>query len=165
MTTLYNIGEDLAKIAEQIQELLDEGAEPNSNQVQELLLEMVGADDEWKAKATRVGFYIKNTLADANAIDAEIKRLSAKKAKLIKSTKYLEDTLIAQMTRFDIQEIPNPTLTLKLKRNPPSVVVIDEDKIPEQFKRIKYEVDKTAIKKAGGVDGAEITNTFGLKYV
>lgn len=165
MTTLYDIGEDLAKLAEEIQNLLEEGADPNSNQVQELLLEMVGADDEWKGKATRVGFYIKNTLADAIAIDAEIKRLNTKKAKLIKSTKYLEETLISQMTRFGIEEIKNPMLTLKLKKNPPSVVVVDEDKIPQEYKRIKYEVDKTAIKKNGGVDGAEIINTIGLKYV
>lgn len=165
MTNLYDIGEDLASIAESIQQLLEDGADPTSNQVQELLNEMIGADDEWRGKAIRCAFYIKNTLADVKAIDDELKRLNAKKAKSLKSAMYLEGLLIKQMERFDLCEIKSSTLTLRLRKTPPSVVVIDEDKIPMEFKRMKYEIDKTAIKQAGGVDGAQLTTRNTLKYL
>lgn len=164
MTTLYKLGGNLQELAEQIQELLEDGAEPNSNQVQELLGEMVGADNEWQQKATNVALYIKNTESDIDALDKEIKRLTAKKNKLKKSTAYLEELLIGQMTRFNINEVKHSLITIKLRKNPPSVVVVDEDKIPMEYKKVSYTVDKTAIKKVGGVEGAEITNTFGLKY-
>lgn len=162
MTTLYKLGDDLEIIAQQVQELLDDGADPNSNQIQEMLNEMVGADDEWREKATRVAFYIKNTMADVDAIDDEIKRLTAKKNKLKKSTAYLENTLIAQMQKFDLKEIKNPLLTLSLRQNPPSVLVHNEESVPMDFKKVSYTVDKTAIKRAGGADGCEIVNTIKL---
>jgi len=54
MTTLYEFGTELAVKIENIQELLAEGADPNSNQVQELLMDMVGTEENWKEKAKNV---------------------------------------------------------------------------------------------------------------
>ena len=47
MATLYNLGEDLNLIVEQIQDLLNDGIDPNDERVQELLEKMVAQEDEW----------------------------------------------------------------------------------------------------------------------
>ena len=54
MTTLYEFGTELAEKIENIQELLAEGADPTSNHIQELLMDMVGIEDDWKEKAKNV---------------------------------------------------------------------------------------------------------------
>lgn len=59
--------------------------------------------------------------------------------------------------------------TVGFRSVPPSVIIIDESKIPDEFKKTTVSVDKTLLKKAlkdGAIDGAELSNggeTIGIR--
>ena len=70
-----------------------------------------------------------------------------------------------QMESFGKIEIKNPLLSIKVKENPPSLIVERDDLVPEKFKTKKevVSVNKNAIKQAlkdgEVVDGVKLINT------
>lgn len=118
-------------------------------------------------KALGVGYYLKNLEADAVAIKSERERLSmlaeVNKAKF----EWLKGYLKRNMEQVQTLKVSSPTLTLAIQKSPPSVVIDDETKVNDKYKRVipeHKEVDKKAIleewKTSGlGVDGAHIVDT------
>ena len=86
----------------------------------------------------------------ANFIKAKQQQLKAMQAR----EDHLRDYLLQNMLACDITEIKanDGSLTIKVKTNPPSVIVDDESAIPWEYQRQKPapppEVDKAAIKEA-----------------
>lgn len=149
MTTLYDLGYELAEKVERIQDLLSDGVSPDNEEIQLMLEQMVAQEDQWKDKTKRVSRFIHQMMLEEKMIDAEAKRL-ADKAKRTKQTyTYLHDLLLNQMIEFGVSEIDDPVLSIKVKENPWSVVIKDESKVPAEFKREKtvVEVDKRALLK------------------
>lgn len=149
MTTLYDLGYELAEKVERIQDLLSEGIGPENEEIQLMLEQMVAQEDQWRDKTKRVSRFIHQMMLEEKMIDAEAKRL-ADKAKRTKQTyTYLHDLLLNQMIEFGVSEIDDPVLSIKIKENPWSVVINDESKVPAEFKREKtvVEVDKRALLK------------------
>lgn len=149
MTTLYDLGYELAEKVERIQDLLSEGVGPENEEIQLMLEQMVAQEDQWRDKTKRVSRFIHQMMLEEKMIDAEAKRL-ADKAKRTKQTyTYLHDLLLDQMIEFGVSEIDDPVLSVKVKENPWSVIIKDESKVPAEFKREKtvVEVDKRALLK------------------
>lgn len=122
-----------------------------------------GLQISFNDKAVGVAKFVLNTEADQVAIESEIKRLSGLKETLEKRSEWLRHYLYNQMTVTNTQEVDGTILKIKIKKNPPSVVVEDEKLIPEKYLRIIPEQkvpDKDAIKlahKAGiGVAGTKV---------
>lgn len=167
MTTLYDLGENLSIIVEQVQDLLNDGIDPNDERVQELLEKMVANEDEWEAKAINVAKFLNQLSLDESQIDSEIERLTKKKKSLSNAHSSLHDLLLWQMQSFGKDEIKNPLINIKVRENPISVVVKDEKAVPIQFKTEKttVTVNKNAIKLAMKenselkIDGIELTRT------
>lgn len=161
MATLYDLGEDLNLIVEKIQDLLDDGVDPNDERVQELLEKMVSQEDQWELKAVNVGKFLNQLLLDESQINAEIERLTKKKKSISNTYSSLHDLLLWQMTSFGKDEVKDSLINIKIKENPISVVIKDESKIPSIFKSEKttVTVNKNAIKlayKDGSlIDGVE----------
>ena len=167
MTSLYNIGEDLLQQVEQIQNLIDEGAYPNSNEIQERLQEMVGTEDTWRSKAINVAHYVRHMDAQEAIIKDEIKRLQDKAKTFSKRSDYLRQILMQQMTMFGVDKIESAVLSLRLQNNPWSVVVDNEEVLPEQYKRTKVivEVDKkTLLAERPELDGVGYVQTKRLVF-
>jgi len=76
MTTLYDIGYDLAEQVERIQDLLAEGASSESEEVQLLLEGMVAKEGEWKEKSKRVAKFVHQMMLEEKLIATEAQRLS-----------------------------------------------------------------------------------------
>jgi hypothetical protein len=55
--------------------------------------------------------------------------------------------------------------SVRIQNNPPSVNVLDESLIPDEYRTVKTveSIDKKAIKEAGGCKGAEIVQTVGVR--
>lgn len=167
MTTLYDLGENLSIIVDQVQDLLNDGIDPSDERVQELLEEMVANEDEWEAKAINVAKFLNQLSLDESQIDSEIERLTKKKKSLSNAHSSLHDLLLWQMQSFGKDEIKNPLINIKVRENPISVVVKDEKAVPIQFKTEKttVTVNKNAIKLAMKenselkIDGIELTRT------
>ena len=169
MTTLYEFGTELAVKIENVQELLAEGADPNSNQVQELLMDMVGTEENWKEKAKNVAKYVHQLELESKMIAAESKRIADKAKKLDQTANYLSNLLLQQMLTFGVEEIKDPVLSVKVRQNPWSVVVKDEGKIPSEFKKEKtvVEVDKRALlqsRESLECEGVEFVRTQRLAF-
>lgn len=169
MTTLYDLGYELAEKVERIQDLLSEGIGPENEEIQLMLEQMVAQEDQWRDKTKRVSRFIHQMMLEEKMIDAEAKRL-ADKAKRTKQTyTYLHDLLLNQMIEFGVSEIDDPVLSIKIKENPWSVVINDESKVPAEFKREKtvVEVDKRALLKDReniDLEGIEFVRTKKLAF-
>ena len=155
MTSLYNIGNELESIVSDVTTLLENGADPSSPEVQELLKKMVAQESDWDKKAVNVAKYLQCVKQQQEIIKSEIDRLT-KKSK--------------QMQSIGKTEIKDPILSIKVRDNPFSVFIQDETIIPEQYKKEKttVTVDKTAIRNAikngEHIDGADLISSQRLEF-
>ena len=165
MTSLYDFGENLNETVEQIQDLLDDGVSPDSEEIQSLLEKMVSQESEWENKAVNVAKFLNQLSLDESMIDDEIERLTKKKKGLSNTHSYLHNLLLWQMESYGKDEIKNPLISIKIRENPISVVIKDENAIPSKFKTEKttITVNKNAIKLAAKdgeiIDGIELVRT------
>lgn len=117
---------------------------------------------ERERKIENVGLWIKNLAAEAEAIRAEEialgKRRKAAEAKAESLKQYLKNALNGQ--KFN-----SPRLSVSYRKSK-AVSIIDPEKIPADFYEAKYELSKSAIKKAilegQTVSGAELVDNVSL---
>jgi len=117
-------------------------------------IEASGISDELAVKAQGIEFVARGAEAHHAAIDAEIARLTALKAHRQKVADGLRAYLKDNMERAGIEKIECPLFRLTIKKNPPSVELLDTSELPAEFWRTpepKPPVaapDKAAIKAA-----------------
>lgn len=108
-----------------------------------------GLRGDLEIKAKNVAAFISNRKAEIDAVKEASRKLAdrakAEQGSLDRLTEYLK----FNMEQNEITEIRSPELLLKIKTNPPSVVIDDESLISGQFIKEKTvtSIDKTAIKK------------------
>ena len=101
---------------------------------------------------------------------AEEKRIATMRKALESRAKNLENAFAYVLNNMGDKEVITRYGVMKVRKNPPSVVIDDIAKIPTQYQKQKIEVtiDKTAIKKAiqsgEKVDGAHIEQNEKLVY-
>ena len=131
------------------------------------LLDCIG--DAFEQKAINVGLYLQNVGAKIDAIGNQIERLQQLKyeaeAEHDRLMQYLERSMLA----VGKDKIESPILKIGFRKNPPSVNVLDESKIPPRFfvqpPTPEPRLDKRALMaelKDGAVDGAELQQTSRL---
>jgi hypothetical protein len=117
-------------------------------------LEASGLTDALPDKAQGVEMVARAAEMHCPAIDAEIARLQALKARRQKIAQGLRDYLKWNMENAGVERVECPLFTLTLKKNPPAVEVLDEDMIPSGFwvtpepKPPVARIDKVALAKA-----------------
>lgn len=108
---------------------------------------------------------IKNYKAEADAIAEEIKKLQDKKKVCENAINRMKTALCDAMQIFDMKKVQAGIFKVSLTTSE-AVNIIDEEVIPEEYKKIKYEVSKTDIKNAikNGliVEGAEIKENHSI---
>lgn len=136
MSSLYDIKNKFVELATR-----DDLTEEESKELCTLLA------SELTNKSTNIIGFIRNTELTLDAVDIEIKRLQDIKKnttnKLDKFKGYVEQN----MTQLGIQEINTPLGKMSFRKSPPSVEIINEDLVPEEYIRVKTErsIDKKAI--------------------
>lgn len=119
---------------------------------------------ELKEKCQNVAAYQQNLIATASAKREAAARLIAQAEALESRADSLIEYLDSNMQRSGITEITCPLFTVKYKKNPPSVSIIDDKLLDKRFIKTKVteSVDKIAIKKAikdgEKVEGAELVS-------
>lgn len=113
-------------------------------------------EGEFNDKALSVAGFFQNIEAEIKAMRDAEKRIAERRKAKEASVNRLKDYLQREMIRTGITKIECPQFVISLRNNPESVQIVDETLIPDEFKRISYEIDKVAIKKAGYCPGAEI---------
>lgn len=124
--------------------------------------------DQLQTKAGNYAKVIANIQSDADAIDAEIKRLKAMKDTKDRSISRLKEALRDAMLVSGIDKIESSLFKLSLRRSE-AVEVDVVEALPNAFQNVKNVVtaDKVAIKEAikrgENVMGARIIENFNLQ--
>ena len=127
MTTLYNLAGQYKHLAEQLS-TMDLDAQTVADTI-----EASGLVDDIQTKAQGVLMVAKSAEQYLPAIDAEIERLQALKARHAKVSAGLREYLKTHMAGAGIQRIDCPLFSVSLRNNPPAVDVFDAEQIPAEY--------------------------------
>ena len=133
-------------------------------------IEASGLIDEFADKAQALEFVARGALAHGPAIDAEIARLMALKAKRESIAAGVRKYLLDNMLRTGISKLTCPLFSISIQNNPPSTEVYDPLSLPPEYWRTpepKPPVaapDKAAIKAALQV-GVDVPGAVLLQFV
>lgn len=110
-------------------------------------LEAVGG--EFNDKAVSIIKLAENLSGDTSVIDAEIKRLQARKSAIANKQKQLREYLIYNMQESGITKVECPLFTASLRKGVEKVVIDNEMLIPDEYAQIEVvtKVNKAEIKK------------------
>lgn len=140
-------GLSLYNITNKFVELMDkaENEELTAEEVQAIGIEL---EKELLNKSSNIIGYIKNAESLINAIKDEETRLEEMRKTGEKKIERFKTYVLDNMNRLGIIEIPTELGSLKVARNPISIEVLNENEVPNEFKKekITVSVDKTAIK-------------------
>lgn len=152
MANVYELGNSFDEIWNMIEdEVMDEET------LDEVFNNLV---DDTKDKLENCCKYIKNTDSDIEGIDAEIKRLQAKKKTLINSQERLKDLMMRVLVKMGEKKLPCGTFTVSRQSNP-AKLVMDTDSLSNiPVKYLKFaepSVERSLIKQdlENGVEGLD----------
>lgn len=91
-------------------------------------------EDAVEQKVENIGLARRSVDAEVKVLKDEIERLSDRKKSLEKKSDWLKEYAYSAMKQFGIEKIKGTRLTVWIQNNPPSVDVVDEDKVPKKFK-------------------------------
>ena len=127
-------------------------------------------EDELQEKGENCIKYLDSVQDKIDAAKANKKKLDAYIKALENRKKRVEKACIYALDNMQIKSIMTGWGEMKVKKNPPSVVIDDLTQIPTQYQRqkVQIDIDKTAIKaaiKAGEeVPGAHLEQGTSLSY-
>lgn len=134
----------------------------------ELEQALVINQDQLQAKANNYAKVIVNIQSDADAIDAEIKRLKAMKESKERAITRLKEAVKNAMLVSNIEKIESPLFKLSIRKS--EAVEVDMlEGLPSEFVNIKNVVTpdkiaiKDAIKRGEFVLGARLVDNFNLQ--
>ena len=85
-------------------------------------------------KVENIGLARRSVEAQVKVLKDEIDRLSERKKSLEKKSDWLKDYAYQAMKQFNIDKVKGTKLTVWIQNNPPSIEVLDEDKVPDDYK-------------------------------
>lgn len=142
---LYEISTTLQDKMTDLGEILLSGETPTPEQESEL----IDLHGDLENKLVAYGCVVKNLESEADAIDGEIKRLTARKKARQTQVELLKSRMLTAMSDNGMDKIKNAVMPLSIRNNPPSVRLdIDPEHLPAEFQKVAITADKTALSKA-----------------
>jgi hypothetical protein len=155
--SLYELTSDYARA---IHQLADEPDKDRAGQILDSIAEPL------RDKAVRVGLFMRGLDVTEQALVAEIDRLQDHLKAITTKRERLHSSIETAMRVAGMTEIEHPLLTIKFKKNPPSVDVLCEADVPAEFWKQPppppRSIDKRALLAAlkdGDVPGACLKQT------
>ena len=161
---------NLYELTEQYAAIMDALDNCAPDQEAALLDELTSLNDSISDKAEAYARIIKGCEAESGALATEIRRLQAIKKRYDTCAARLRDRLMECMTLAGAPSIGTSIGKWTLRSNPISVVVVDADAVPEEYRIPQpFEVDKKASKAAfaetGEIPpGCDIVRTEGVQF-
>lgn len=130
-----------------------------------------GLSGELEQKAINVAMYAKNLEASADAIKQAEKSMADRRKAIESKQEKIRQYLLENMLKTGITKIECPHFVLSTRKNPPSVEVLMQDQIPDEYFDIPEPPPPTLNKKrlaedlkAGVViEGARLTQGHSLQ--
>ena len=141
----------LYEVTKDIEEMLEK-TEPDDEYFNDT---MESLQINWEEKAGGVSAYIGNLEATVAAIKNAEKNMADRRKSILKKVEGLKKYLMDNMDRLNIDKIETEYFVAKIKKNPPKVVINNEEEVPEDFwdKQVKWVINKTKITEALKGDG------------
>jgi hypothetical protein len=136
---LYEISSEYAAILNDLYD--DEG-----NVNQQALARLEENEQALEKKAIAIASFIKNMDAEREAIENAKKCMAEREVRFKKRISDLKGYLLSHMEIRGINKITSPHFEIKLKKCPLSVNIVNENLLPDDYKRIKTEVLPDKIK-------------------
>lgn len=155
MPTLYELRGSYA----QIQRLIEDGAEG----LEDTLESIEGAIEE---KIESYVMVIKNLEADAAAYEKEEKHFKERKIVAQNGIKRMKQAIVDTLKENNCEEVKTEKFNIKFRNNAPSVRIIDESLIPEEFFKVERTLSKSDLAarlKEREIPGAELVANRSLQ--
>lgn len=123
MAVLYKLADDYNHVVDMADQLDDGTLHDTLDSIKEA----------FDVKAENIAKVIKEVTGQAEMIDDEIKRLTQRKSAMTNNAKSMKLYLQEQMERVGTRKVQGELLTVAIQKNAPSVRVINERSIPEEF--------------------------------
>ena len=136
----------LYEIANEYQSILYEIAD--SEEVTEEQTDLLAQyEDDIKNKIINVAAFIKNLESEHEAIEKAVDNMVDRSIKISKKVDRLKDYLKSNMELCNIYKVKSPYFDIKIKHNPYSVKIENEDLIPSKYieEITAKKIDKTII--------------------
>jgi hypothetical protein len=105
-------------------------------------------EGEFEVKAVNTAAVLKTLQSEAEAIEAAMKSMIARKKALESRADSLKSYLLHNMQAMGVQKIKHPYFNISVNKSPESVFIENESLIGEEFKKVVVTIDKTLIKEA-----------------
>lgn len=152
----------LYELTEAYNQLLDMDIDP-----WELQEHLKNLEDAIEDKADNIAAVLTALQGDIDTIKKEKIRLDQRQKAIEDRRIFLKNYLQDAMESVDKKKFKTALHSFNIQKNPPTLFIIDEDKIPEEFFRIKREINRTELKEAVKdgkfTDAAELRQTEGLR--
>lgn len=122
MATLYNLTDEMVQLM-----LLAEDPEASDINPEIFADTFEGLNMEYEEKLEAYGMVIKQVESDSEALDAEIKRLQARKRSCDNSVVRMKEAVKTSMIRVGKPKVKTTLFTFGVQRNPPKMVKDCED--------------------------------------
>jgi hypothetical protein len=139
---LYRIADDYLAVARQLADL---------DLPDEVIADTLeGASGDLENKAWNVAALIQQFEGDIAAIKDAEQRMASRRKTLERRVDWLRGYLLVQLLRVGIHEIESPEFVIRVRDNPPKVILDDENAVPASFRReeILISIRKDDLRKA-----------------
>ena len=126
-------------------------------------------EDNIEIKAESMAKLVKGIDGDVIALKAEEERLAKRRKALENKQSNIKLFLENQLKQMGLDKVETPLFKVSIQNNPPSVNILDEDLIPEQYKKtvtttslVKNDILK-ALKEGQVIEGAELKQGKSLR--
>lgn len=124
-------------------------------------------DDEIETKADNIAKVLRDFDGDIEALKAEEERLAKKRKAIENRQKQLKKYLQNSMLVLDKRKFKTDLFSFNIQKNAPSLKILDESKIPEDYYKIEKKLNKNdlkeAVKKGLFEDAAKLVQTESLR--
>lgn len=126
-------------------------------------------EDNIESKSESIAKLIKGIDGDIAALKEEEKRLSKRRKTLENKQNNIKSYLENQLKAMDIDKVKTPLFTISIQKNPPSVHILNEELIPDKYKKTQTTISIVKkdlledLKLGEIIDGAEIKQEKSLR--
>ena len=124
-------------------------------------------DDEIETKADNIAKVLRDFDGDIDALKSEEERLAKKRKAIENRQKHLKEYLQNAMLVLDKRKFKTDLFSFNIQKNAPSLKILDESKIPEDYYKIEKKLNKNDLKEAlkNGLfeDAAELVSSESLR--
>jgi hypothetical protein len=101
-----------------------------------------------RTKATSIAAVIREFEASADVAQAEADRIVAHARAAKSRATWLREYLLKNLQAVGADRIQTATALIAIRESPPAAEVLNEDELPDAFKRVVHLVDKVKLRKA-----------------